>query len=647
MRAKAITLAKRGFRVFPLVPNGKTPAVEADWRWLASSDPLRVHGMWTDAWDNGTDHNVGVAVDDEFVVIDVDVKDGRKGAESLALLEMIYDPLPATYTVRTASGGQHLYFNTPTPLGNTVGKLGANIDTRGRSGFVVAPGSIINGVEYEVTADLPVAQIPQWVIDDVGRAPERVNEKARKTLVDLDQESNIKRAEAWLDRQPDEQAVKGAGGDAKTFEVAARVIDFGLSVGAATEAMLDHWNDRQPPGWAPERLREKVQNAWNYRQNPVGIADAEVEFDDMTSEMPTAASAQDGLRVENVMDFRWESRQDYLLKGIINFGMIGFVTGMPNAGKSPLSLDIAAHIAAGKPWRGRRVKPAYVLYVSTEGWSGIRHRMEAIRRENFADAGPIPLDFIAGTPINLRTSSKDANAIAKTILARASAAGVGPGLLVIDTLSHTLAGGDDSNQEHIRAVLTNLQKIVKATGVAVMVVHHPTKDGASDSRGSSLLTFDTDFLIKVDVDKKTKVSTVTTPRVKEYGQIVPERFKIEVVALGIDQDGDPLTSIVVRWRDDAESEFEDKTTPAEEAALKDREALALKELTKLGTATYTTWLRAYMAAAATLTGVGGSDKTFDRALTGLRGGNLVAENEAGQWFRITLTTPKTTPIVPS
>jgi hypothetical protein len=49
------------------------------------------------------------------------------------------------------------------PLGNTAGKLGKRIDTRGRGGMVVAPGSTINGRRYEYHNDMPINELPPWL----------------------------------------------------------------------------------------------------------------------------------------------------------------------------------------------------------------------------------------------------------------------------------------------------------------------------------------------------------------------------------------------------------------------------------------------------------------------------------------------------
>ncbi|MGH3304630.1 MAG: bifunctional DNA primase/polymerase, partial [Streptosporangiaceae bacterium] len=49
-------------------------------------------------------------------------------------------PLPATYSVHTPSGGLHRYFAAldTRPIGNSAGRVGPMIDVRGDGGYVVA-----------------------------------------------------------------------------------------------------------------------------------------------------------------------------------------------------------------------------------------------------------------------------------------------------------------------------------------------------------------------------------------------------------------------------------------------------------------------------------------------------------------------------
>jgi hypothetical protein len=149
MRGRAVALARLGFKVFRLKPNSKVPAVEKFYE-AATSDPARVYAAWTDPVSGDSTHeNVGVLTGEGLLVADIDCKNGRPGLESLeALEELGLDA--ATYRVRTASGGIHIYLAIPpnTRIANAVDKPLPGVDIRGWHGFVVGAGSEINGVRY-------------------------------------------------------------------------------------------------------------------------------------------------------------------------------------------------------------------------------------------------------------------------------------------------------------------------------------------------------------------------------------------------------------------------------------------------------------------------------------------------------------------
>jgi hypothetical protein len=86
----------------------------------------------------------------------------------LALLaEAHHGEVTPTWTVRTVSGGTHLYYAAPAGAryGNTAGSLGWLIDTRARGGYVVAPPTSIAGHPYEVADDRPPAPLPRWLAE--------------------------------------------------------------------------------------------------------------------------------------------------------------------------------------------------------------------------------------------------------------------------------------------------------------------------------------------------------------------------------------------------------------------------------------------------------------------------------------------------
>ena len=57
------------------------------------------------------------------------------------------------------------------------------------------------------------------------------------------------------------------------------------------------------------------------------------------------------------------------------------LVGATASGKSALAGDLAAHIAAGKPWLGRAVTQGAVLYVAAERAALVKRRFAAFRKQ--------------------------------------------------------------------------------------------------------------------------------------------------------------------------------------------------------------------------------------------------------------------------
>lgn len=175
----ALSLARRGWPVFPLIPGEKRPAIR-DWERRATTDPDRI----ARCWETGS-YNLGVACGRaDLVVLDLDTaKPGATrpvewripavqcGEDALAVLAdsrgQPYDALMDTYAVRTGSGGLHLYYRAPAgiELRNTVGLLGWLIDTRAAGGYVVATGSTVASRPYTVLADTRPTPLPAWLTE--------------------------------------------------------------------------------------------------------------------------------------------------------------------------------------------------------------------------------------------------------------------------------------------------------------------------------------------------------------------------------------------------------------------------------------------------------------------------------------------------
>ncbi len=150
----ALSYAARGWPVLPLNRGGKTPlgAAVPNGHKNATTDGATIREWWR-KYPNA---NVGirVGVDYNLLVLDVDNKGGKDGGAALAQLEERLGPLPANqYTVRTPTGGIHLYFPFPRELIDKPIKRfltdDGSVEVKFK-GYVVAPPSVIDDVNYAI-----------------------------------------------------------------------------------------------------------------------------------------------------------------------------------------------------------------------------------------------------------------------------------------------------------------------------------------------------------------------------------------------------------------------------------------------------------------------------------------------------------------
>ena len=291
----ALEAASRGFPVFPtcwtdevgtcscgkpqcLTP-GKHPLKGSHGHLDATRDVKQIRDWWTKI----PNANIGLSPGEYHVVIDLDQKGKKDGLGHLAqyLGGDPLDVLTATpLTVRTPTGGYHLYFATTEPARCGVNVLGLDgVDVRGVNGYVLAPGSVIAGrvYEYAFGADDSPAPLPV-TFKALLKAPNK-NKKAsiaNKPARGWDTETAISMARGFLRCR--KAAIDGEGGDSWTYQTACCLRDCGVSEEKAIELMIEptqaedalSWNERCEPPWDLDDLRVKVANAYKYAQNAPG-----------------------------------------------------------------------------------------------------------------------------------------------------------------------------------------------------------------------------------------------------------------------------------------------------------------------------------------------------------------------------------------
>lgn len=323
------------------------------------------------------------------------------------------------------------------------------------------------------------------------------------------------------------------------------------------------WPDADEPGWKFATgfalALQDIAGSVRIIELPDGVtkgwdaADAVAEGKDIaalvelgrvpTSEQLSPLPLEWAGSAEPVLDGFW------LIDDWLPSSGIAAIYGHPGCGKSFFALNMAAHVAAGKPWAGRHVERGLVLYVVAEGATGFRNRMYAMR-----EAGEIapdaPLAFVA-TPIDMQAENGDVKALIETIRIAAEACGLRPALIVLDTLSKTFGAGKENTDDMVSYV-NNCQKVASAFTCLTVIVHHRPKDQDSkDLRGHSSLRGNIDTAILVE---KGDIKTATTLKQKDGEDNIQVRFRLRKVSVGHDRRGKEITTCLVQITDEEPGE---------------------------------------------------------------------------------------------
>ncbi|MET3156816.1 hypothetical protein ABIE85_002610 [Bradyrhizobium diazoefficiens] len=239
----------------------KAPLVH-DWPNRASQDPDQIR-RW---WGQWPDANIG-GVTNQLLVLDVDKRHG--GCETFEFLRLVED-FPETMTSNTQGGGQHLFYvlRVGEPLKNGTHRLGPGIDVKTDGGYVLMPGSTIEGRMYTRANSAPITFAPGWIVEQCKNAKPK-SSAAGKRIVEED-EISLQLAANYLEKYAPRATTGNI--DNTTFEVMARLYDFACSQETVHELALG-WNETHcdPPGDI-DRLAVVVESAGRNRERAIGCS---------------------------------------------------------------------------------------------------------------------------------------------------------------------------------------------------------------------------------------------------------------------------------------------------------------------------------------------------------------------------------------
>jgi hypothetical protein len=279
-------------------------------------------------------------------------------------------------------------------------------------------------------------------------------------------------------------------------------------------------------------------------------------------------------------DFDWRSRfhaipwhdmdrpaaeHEWLVKGWLTRYERAMLVGPSKSGKSFLALDIAFAVARGTDFFGHKVRRGLVLYQAGEGRLGLKKRVRAYRSHNgLKPEDDVPFVLLP-TRIDLYGSDDHTNALIEEAAhwQRVYAAHRLE-LFIVDTYSAATPGANENASEDVSKILARADRLSEAIGAAVLIVHHKNAAG-SRPRGHSSVFANLDSVIDCELEEGLKdagepyqdnitgetryrrrpirVAELTKQKDEEDGERL--RFVLKSVQVGVDADGDPVTSCVV------------------------------------------------------------------------------------------------------
>lgn len=470
-----------------------------------------------------------------LVAIDIDPRNG--GTYTMEQIEAEHGALRSDVLAYTGGGGEHRVFSAPSDLGGLPGKLGPGIDVKLNGYIIVEPSGHISGRSYtwEGESDpldgaVP-SPLPDWLRGfsaPISQAPTQGAIVAPGTVIDLRSALAHMRSDdrdLWISVG---HALKGLGDTGRGLWLEwSQTSDKYDARDAASR-----WESFQPTHTGYQSVFAKAQTAgW------VNTASA------------TAARSQEAQAVPSGLLLTIEElharhqAQTWAVKSVIPQNALGMLFGASGTFKSFIALDYALHRCYGFPWLGRKTKQGAPIYIAAEGGAGLMKRIEAWHKLRSMDWKACPMRVVI-VPLSLMTQ---AGALRQAV----QDAGVIPSDIVVDTMSQTFSGEENSNTDvasFLRILGTELRDPFGAT---VIVVHHSGHAATERPRGGSAIMANVDFLFGVFRDEKEMIATVCNIKQKDGDRWPDVAFILKSVGLGHDEDNEAITSLVAKHADQA------------------------------------------------------------------------------------------------
>ncbi len=250
--------------------------------------------------------------------------------------------------------------------------------------------------------------------------------------------------------------------------------------------------------------------------------------------------------------------------------------------KSSLLLDMAFHIAWRRHWFWHeyvcvkeeeelvRTEPRGSIYFALERADLVRGRMGAYKARDKPEV-PLPIGIVSRS-INLLDPAC-VDQITETVWKMEAVTKVPVGLIIIDTFSKAITGGDEDKAQTQNIAAANLSRIHEYLDVHIAMIGHTGKNPNAGERGSNAREGHVDLQVQISGDDKVRTATV----VKANDQVkrLVASFQMEEVTV-VRPDLEPYTTAILKPATPAT-----EARPAPSQRTRGKQAMALDALKRV------------------------------------------------------------------
>ena len=500
---------------------------------------------------------------------------------------------PQTWTQVTGGGGLQVLFRAPPGWDPPTFKTSLGVDVRGQGGFIIVPPSLHQSQRiYDWKAGFepwasPLMEAPDWPIEaleqlreDYGHAPGGVSPErtpspermqnafgrdvdGRETklrdlvwaaLVDLYRECPIPPAlvvqEAEIERlwgqyeATTKSRLEGGPGESNA-DLLEREGRGRSELVAKWAYALRSWDTKiaeaaaepkpaSPLGDGGQDRTESISSpALGGQGFPGGALDPQNSTLDATV-YPVLSMAD----LAAMPDVEW------LVKDALPQGGLALLFGAPGSFKTFIALDLAMSLAYDEGgWLERPApKGAGVLYIASEGASGLYRRILAWRKKHKVDEDSDGFHLIREAMSFMNPA--DMVRLARTVEQHSAKYGR-PGLIVVDTVSRVLPGVDENLQKDMTVFIAACDHLRLQSGAAVIGVHHTNKSG--EMRGSSVLGGAADSIFRVERGDGEQTGMLICEKQKDAEDGWRRCFKATLEEWFTEGKIEPVRSLSIDW----------------------------------------------------------------------------------------------------